>query len=408
MPEKTRRANRYKLFVPAVSVVSILLATACGNTTESGNASTNDTITFGVIAPLTGAGATYGEPQAYAMKVLAEQVNEEGGLEVGGKKYQIKVVMDDPKGDPSATKQIINKQLTKDKINFSITNGDPIDPIAAPVTEQNNIIMLDNTANKTFYSPPYKYILNGYATPDWAALPFYKTLAKLEPQIKTVHFVGIDAQFDHNHLDWEEAAANEVGWQSKGKTFYPGDTVDFASVLTPVVTSKPDMISIGVPSGNTPSIVKTLRQLGYKGVISSPIPLSDMTQMIKGAGKDMDSYYQADDVSYPLTPEYLDFEKRYTASGVTASTTAAGYWIFFRMFLNGLQEAGTITDADKIVEVMAKQSLKDAFIDGSPEAHMGGKTRYGQIRQLVLPLVVNQVVDGKIVTRATQIDPGSL
>jgi branched-chain amino acid transport system substrate-binding protein len=393
----------------AVLAAIMLVLVSCGGNSgsQSSGGGTSNVIKFGVIAPLTGSGATYGEPQAYAIKALAKQVNDAGGVKIGDKTYTIEVVLDDPKGDPAATKQIINKQIFQDHINFSITNGDPIDPIAAPVTEQNKIIMLDNTANKAFYSPPYKYILDGYATPDWASKPFFQTLTQLQPNVKSIYFVGIDAAFDHNHLQWEEEAATGLGLKSLGKAFYQA-SVDFASFLTPVVAAKPDMVSIGVPSGDTPTIVKTLRQLGFKGVVGTPIPLSDMTQMIEGVGAAMDGYIQADDVSYPLTQDYKDFETLYKSFGVHASTTAAGYYIFDAVFLDALKRAGTISDPDKIIQAMKSATYTDKFIAGSPMAYMSGSIRYGQTSQLVLPLTINQVQGGALVTKVTEQSPGDL
>lgn len=401
------RGNGISRWVRTAAVVcaASLALSACAGT--SGEKDHGKVITFGVIAPLSGAGAVYGEPQAYAIRTLAKQVNAEGGLKVGKDAYTIKVVVSDPKGDPSATRQIINKQI-HDGIDFAISNGDPMDPISVPVTEAKSIITLDNTANKAFYSAPYKYVLNGYATPDWAALPFYEALEKLEPTIRTVHFVGVDAQFDHNHLKWSEEAAVKVGWKSLGSTFYEGGTVDYSAILTGVVQQKPDLVSLGVPSGDTPKIARTLRDLGYQGRIASPIPLADMAQMVEGVGSDIDGYYQADHVSYPANDAYAKFAKEYESLGVKASTTAAGYWVFFRMFLNAIQDAGSIGDPDALIKSMAVQTFKTPFIDGEPEAWMGGKSRYGQVRQLALPLVVNQVVDGKIVTRATEPRPSTL
>ena len=401
-----KRIVRQRLSVVAALSVGALVLSACNSGADS--PSGEKVITFGAIAPLSGAGAVYGEPQVYAMRALAEQVNAEGGLKVGDDIYTIRVVADDPQGDPAATRQIITKHIHENKIDFAISNGDPMDPISVPVTEQNSIITLDNTANKDFYSKPYKYVLNGYATPDWAALPFYETLAKLEPDIKTVHFVGVDAQFDHNHLKWSEEAALAVGWESLGQTFYEAGTLDYSAVLTAVVRKKPDLVSVGVPSGDTPNIARTLRQLGYKGIIASPIPLADMAQMVEGVGSDMDGYYQADVASYPLNDAYREFAKGYEALGVKASTTAAGYWIFFRMFLNAIQEVGSIDDPGALIEAMAGQRMATPFIDGKPEAWMGGLSRYGQVRQLALPLVVNQVVNGEIVTQATESSPSTL
>lgn len=360
----------------------------------------DDTILIGVIAPLTGPGAVWGVPQANGFRVAAEQVNRAGGLQVGDKTYDLRVIAQDPQFDPAGTLQIINDMVFNDGIDFVVTNGDPIDPIVVPVSEENGIIHLDNTANAAFIGPDYKYVLNGYASPHWAALPFFQGLLELEPQIKRVHYFGIDAQFDRNHLQWTKDAATSLGLEDDGTTFYELGTVDFGSVLSPIVASNPDMVALGVPSGDTPAVVRTLRQLGYEGVIGSPIALADISKFVDAAGTDMDGYYQADSVAYPATSAYSDFVNEYQSFGVEPNTTAAGYWIFAQVFLDALRKAGTVDDPDAIMEAFKTATAADPFIEGAPDARMGGEATYGTTRQLVLPLVLNKVENGEVVTKA--------
>jgi branched-chain amino acid transport system substrate-binding protein len=50
---------------------------------------------IGIIAPMTGPAAPWGIAMATGGKILAEQYNAQGGLEVGGKKYHLVVVAHD-------------------------------------------------------------------------------------------------------------------------------------------------------------------------------------------------------------------------------------------------------------------------------------------------------------------------
>ena len=384
-----------------VSLAAITLAVSpIGGGSALAQDGERSNILIGVIAPLTGPGAVWGVPQANGFRVAAEQANRAGGLRVGDKTYTIQVIARDPQFDPAGTKQIINDMVFNEGIDFVVTNGDPIDPIVVPVSEERKMIHLDNTANATFIGPDYNYVLNGYASPHWASLPYFKGLLELEPQIRRVHYFGIDAQFDRNHLQWTKDAATSLGLEDNGTTFYEFGTVDFASVLTPIVASNPDMVALGVPSGDTPAVVRTLRQLGYEGVVGSPIALADISKFVDAAGAVMDGYYQADSVQYPHTNAYVDFVNEYQSYGVEPNSTAGGYWIFAQVFLEALRQAGTVTDPNAIMEAFKIVRVEDPFIDNAPDARMGGAETYGTVRQLVLPLVLNKVEGGEVVTKA--------
>jgi branched-chain amino acid transport system substrate-binding protein len=68
--------------------LAILLAFGCGRGPEN-------ELRIGVNAELTGSKPTVGDSCKKAMELLAAQVNAEGGLKLGDKKYVVKLFVED-------------------------------------------------------------------------------------------------------------------------------------------------------------------------------------------------------------------------------------------------------------------------------------------------------------------------
>ena len=56
-----------------------------------------DVIKFGVSTPLSGPAAPWGIPHKNATELIFDEINAQGGLDVGGKKYKLEVVAYDHK-----------------------------------------------------------------------------------------------------------------------------------------------------------------------------------------------------------------------------------------------------------------------------------------------------------------------
>ena len=94
----------------AIALVAAFVVAACGgggtgggSTTASGSAGTAvnvpDSILLGASLPLTGADSTPGKFMKDAYELYIKQVNDAGGLSVGGKKVKIDLKIEDNKGD---------------------------------------------------------------------------------------------------------------------------------------------------------------------------------------------------------------------------------------------------------------------------------------------------------------------
>lgn len=77
-----------------------------------------ETLKIGVIAPLSGPGAPWGMAMAEGAKILASTYNDEGGIDVGGTKYQIQVIAyDDEYKSPEAI-AVYNRLVYQDGVKY--------------------------------------------------------------------------------------------------------------------------------------------------------------------------------------------------------------------------------------------------------------------------------------------------
>ena len=73
--------------------VKTLIGLAAGLATAvSVSAQEAETLNIGALVTLSGAGAAWGQGMKNAAEIAADQVNENGGLEVDGKKYKVNVI----------------------------------------------------------------------------------------------------------------------------------------------------------------------------------------------------------------------------------------------------------------------------------------------------------------------------
>ncbi len=121
------------LVLVAISVFAFMLPT---------QASAADTIKVGIVLPLTGAQAKFGEIEKQSFDMALEEINGGGGIK--GKKLEF--IMEDDTGRPEVGRSVVEKLITKDKVvmlgggySSSVTFG------VAGVAQQNRVPFLINT-----------------------------------------------------------------------------------------------------------------------------------------------------------------------------------------------------------------------------------------------------------------------
>ena len=123
------------LVLVAISVFAFMLPS---------QAAAADTIKVGIVLPLTGPQAKFGEIEKQSFDMALEEINGSGGIK--GKKLEF--IMEDDTGRPEVGRSVVEKLITKDKVvmlgggySSSVTFG------VAGVAQQNRVPFLVNTGS---------------------------------------------------------------------------------------------------------------------------------------------------------------------------------------------------------------------------------------------------------------------
>jgi branched-chain amino acid transport system substrate-binding protein len=94
----------------------LVLAMTLAFSTSSWSRSRETVIKVGLNAPITGDIPKVGEGSKYAAQMWLEDINKAGGLEVGGKKYKVEVVIEDNESKAESAVKANTKMITEDGV----------------------------------------------------------------------------------------------------------------------------------------------------------------------------------------------------------------------------------------------------------------------------------------------------
>ena len=138
-----------KSLILLLVLILVFSLASCGNSSENpgeGSSSDSDTIKIGVIGPLTGESAIFGDMLTQTVTLLAEQKNAEGGLL--GKQIEVKIY--DNRDDTVETTNAARKAIQNDGVCAFIGTDSSSTTIAlVDVASENEIPVITSIASNT-------------------------------------------------------------------------------------------------------------------------------------------------------------------------------------------------------------------------------------------------------------------
>jgi branched-chain amino acid transport system substrate-binding protein len=220
--------------------------------------------------------------------------------------------------------------------------------------------------------------------------------------VKKVAFVAGNESDPLSQRDSGAAAARELGLEVVSDTVtYQMDTTDFTPVLLPVIQSAPDLLVLsGVSPANAPQLIRSARELGYTGLISTETA-QDAAVLAEGAGELANGFISVGGASTPelASDAMKEFVTRYTAmfgeyNDESNTKVYALEYILATMAAN----PAAMTDIEAFKATMDTFEAPNPYMVGDAKLKYVGVTSFGQKRQVSVPLVVNAYKDGAFET----------
>jgi len=198
-----------------------------------------DTVKVGIVLPLTGAQAKFGEIEKKSFDLALEEINAAGGI--NGKKLEL--VMEDDTGRPEVGRSVVEKLITKDKV-VMIGGGysSSVTFAVAGVCQQNKMPFLVNTgaADKITTSGwDYIFRLNPPVSHYADAIT---TLLAEKVKAKTVAILYENSLFGTKGAQSFEETCEKAGYKVLLKEGYEHGGIDFKPVLIQIKQLNPDIV----------------------------------------------------------------------------------------------------------------------------------------------------------------------
>jgi ABC-type branched-subunit amino acid transport system substrate-binding protein len=267
---------------------SMLFFISCGSstttptTTASQTATTTSTPTvtpatkilkIGHISCLTGFFSPLDALSAQETDVLAEMINEEGGIVIQGQRYNLQIITEDGKSTLDGVTAAAVKLATQDKVQFVIGPNAYFSSASCPILEENKILHVSEyntlTPGEMNEDTPYAFVANnGVATRMQIAILAF---TKIYPDVKKVAIDIPDDGTPPYIIPLADKLLAEAGLSRAGDpVLFSNDQQDFSPIAAKLnaITDADGFLSpngIAVHHGN---ILKQLRQLGNNKVWS--------------------------------------------------------------------------------------------------------------------------------------------
>jgi branched-chain amino acid transport system substrate-binding protein len=318
-------------------------------------------IKVGINAPITGDIPKVGEGSKYAAKMWLEDIEKAGGIEVGGKKYPVELVIEDNESKAESAVKANTKMITQDEVLIII--GPQSSKQAVPAGDVANnyetpMISPWSTNPATTKDRPFVFrgcFLDPFQGPvvaNFITEEFGFDKAAVLYDVASDYPKGLAEFFK---MAWEEkhGAGSVVAYES----FTTKDT-DFSSQLTKIIRSGAQVLFTPQYYNEVALIVQQAQQLGWKGPImgSDSWGSAETIELCGEAcyGQFFSTHYAAAGAK-GATKAFID---RYNKEhGYVPDDVAALTWDALRLAQTAIESNGKLTG--KIKE--DRKSVRDAL-----------------------------------------------
>src|SRR6267143_3682608 len=230
-----------------------------------GNSGAADVIKFGVATPLSGPAAPWGIPHKGATELIFDEINSQGGLEVGGKKYKLEVIAYDHKYVIAEGVATVNRLIAKDGVKYISILGGAVVKANEETVNENGVLNLPLAYAEGLVSPKNPLTFHSFPAPP-ETTTFWKWIKEHAPEIKSKATIAPNDDTGWWSIKVETTFAEKLGYQVVAKEFFERSVTDFNPVLLRILAQKPDIISVNAsPAGSVGLIIKQAHELGFKG-----------------------------------------------------------------------------------------------------------------------------------------------
>lgn len=350
-----------KMKLSVLMLAFVMLFTACGNN-NAANENENvesDEIIIGALGPLTGNVAIYGIASTNGTKIAIDEINEAGGIL--GK--QVKLVLEDSKGDAQEAMNVYNKLVEDGAVAIigDITSGPTL--AIADLANRDNMLLITPTGTQLDITEGRPSVFRVAFTDPFQG----RVLAQYAKDTLGASTAGILANTSNDYSQGVKEAfiaeAENLGLEIVANESYGAADRDFRVQLTTIASQNPDVLLIPDYYETIALIAPQAREVGIESQFIGPDGWDGITaQLTTGLsdegltaealqsveGAIFTNHYSLDDPNENIQNFIAKYNELHGEN--PASFSALGYDAAY-MVKQAIEEAGS-TDSDAIIDAM--------------------------------------------------------
>ena len=341
------------LGLTATVVLVAAFAVGCPDEEEA----VNNEVVIGYSGPLSGPAAEYGEENRDGIKMAINDLNEAGGLSIGGEQYTLKLEALDDEAEPSQA--VSNSQRLRDMHDVPAVFN-PVATSISPTLEINEeaddeFIMMAYTSTPlelqydndlaVYISPSFTSYVQHQA--QWAAEEGWEDIAMLV----TAGAYG-DGWREAFELLWEEELDGNI-IADHPVNYY--EQTDFSTEITSILDQEADAILIGGPSATTALAIEQAREMGFDGgfILIDQAKINYLEEVL-GDMEYLEDMIAQVPPEFAYTPGAAEFDERVEAEFEPTAVVWEHALMYNAMFIlaRAMEEADSIDDPYAIRQAM--------------------------------------------------------
>jgi len=358
-----------------VSVLALSLLASCANSEDKPEKQTDpNAITIGVLAPLSGSEAYYGNDMLQSYKLAVDEINAAGGV-LG---RNLVLYEADDGADPNMATQAASKIISHgvDFVVGGYASGATIPTLSLFADE--DLMMLISCANSTDITKlglPQSFMINSPGT--HAVVTLTELLKSLGS--KKIALIHQGDAYTKNLADICSTELPKSGFEIATVEVMEKNTADVSSIVTNIRNSGADFVYWCGYHADGSNVIKQLRNGGYKGNIAVGDG-SASPELITACGKDGEGVY----VTSPPFVEFAvggkEFSDAYSAKFKDQKPGNYATLCYDTIYLlkNAIEQANSIETA----------AVRDA-VQGIEYQGLSGKIKFTPERE---PAISNFIV----------------
>ena len=304
-------------------------------------------IKIGINAPMTGDIPKVGEGSKFTGQMWLEDIKAAGGIEVGGKKYPVELVIEDNESKAESAVKVNTKMITEDEVLAIV--GPQSSKQAVPAGEVANnwktpMVSPWSTNPDTTKDRPYVFracFLDPFQGP--VLVNFIKEEFGFK---KAAVLYDVASDYPKGMAEFFKQAWEKVNGEGSVVAYESFTTrdVDFSSQLTKIIKSGAEVLFTPQYYNEVALIVQQAKELGWKGpIVGSDSWGSAETVKLCGEacyGLFFSSHYAAAGAK-GATKEFIDrYKKKY---GYVPDDVGALTWDALRIVQKAIESCGQLT-----------------------------------------------------------------